>query len=54
MQLGTLRKNLACGSLVNAYTCLSIKTSNFERKNFSYDRKYQAKVSVGNYDALHY
>jgi hypothetical protein len=32
MQLGTVRKNLACGSLVNVSTCSSVKTFNFERK----------------------
>ena len=55
MQLGTLHKNLACRSLVNASKCSSVKTFNFERKTLSYDRKYQAKVrGVGNSDALYH
>jgi hypothetical protein len=39
MQLGTLRKNLSCGSLVNASTCSSEKTFNLSVKTLSYDRK---------------
>ena len=55
MQLGTLRKNLACGSLVNASTCSNIKPLILSVKPFNYDRKYRAKVrGVGNSDVLYY
>jgi hypothetical protein len=55
MQLDTPRKNLACGSLVNASACSSVKPSILSVKTLSYDRKYRAKVrGVGNSDALYY
>jgi hypothetical protein len=55
MQLGTLRKNLACGSLVNASTCSSVKPSILSVKTLNYDRKYRAKVRyVSNSDVLYY
>jgi hypothetical protein len=34
MQCGTLRKNLACGSLVDASPYSSVKTFSFDHKNF--------------------
>jgi hypothetical protein len=54
MQYVTLRKNLACGSLVDASPYSSVKTFSLIIKTSSYKPKYWSNVKVvDNPDALY-